>query len=276
VLEWTERLVARARVPVMLGSIAIEPAADGAAEDAWLNGAFLVDAEGGLRTQYYAKRHLVPFGEYVPLRPLLGWIGKFVEIGGDFTAGRDPSPLLVPMGERILSFGPLICYEDIFPAMTRASVRDGADVLVVLTNNAWFGEGGAAHQHAAHSVLRAVETRRPVLRCGNGGWSGWIDEFGTIRAELRRVARPGPDGTVQPVVTSRPRDRDETAATAGTIYFRGSGLADVTRDTRWAGKRSVYVIYGDWFIVVSFGLFVLGAWILRVGTSVAPARAGAA
>jgi len=55
----------------------------------------------------------------------------------------------------------------------------------VLTNNGWFGEGGAAYQHAAHSALRAVENRRPVLRCGNGGWSGWIDEFGNMRFKMQ-------------------------------------------------------------------------------------------
>jgi apolipoprotein N-acyltransferase len=269
VRRWTEDLVARARVPVLLGSIAVEPSLAGAGEADWYNGAFLVDPQEGLREQYYAKRHLVPFGEYVPLRPLLGWIGKFVEIGGDFRAGRDASPLFVPMAERTLAVAPLICYEDIFPALTRASVRDGADVLVVLTNNAWFGEGGAAYQHAAHSVLRAVETRRPVLRCGNGGWSGWIDEFGSIRAELRRVARPGVAGGAQ--VTSRPRDRDDKAETAGTIYFRGSGVVDVTRDQRWVGRRSVYVIYGDWFVVVCTGLFAAGAMLVRMSGPTAAA-----
>src|SRR5690606_22238109 len=107
----------------------------------------------------------------------------------------DSSPLLVPLREQVAVVGPLICYEDIYPNLGRYSTIGGASVLVVLTNNGWFGEGGAAYQHAAHSVLRAVEMRRPVLRCGNGGWSGWIDEFGGVRR----------------VVTN-----DE-----GTIYFRG-------------------------------------------------------
>jgi len=62
-------------------------------------------------------------------------------------------------------------------------VRAGADVLAVLTNNAWYGEGGAAYQHAAQRAPRDRDTA-PVLRCGNGGWSGWIDEFGSIRDTL--------------------------------------------------------------------------------------------
>ncbi len=276
VQAWTEELVARSRVPLVLGSIAVEPPREPGGEERWFNGAFLVDPQRGLNPEYYAKRHLVPFGEYVPLRPLLGWIGKFVEIGGDFEAGERATPLLVTMDDRTLAFAPLICYEDIFPRLSRASARSGADVLVVLTNNGWFGEGGAAYQHAAHSVLRAVETRRPVLRCGNGGWSGWIDEFGSIRAELRRVHRPGPDGNLQPVVTSRPQRRDEEDDEAGTIYFRGSGVVDVTRDRRWVDRLSVYSMYGDWFVLLCAGLFATGTLLARSepgGRPVAPTEA---
>jgi apolipoprotein N-acyltransferase len=125
-----------------------------------------------------------------------------------------------------VTFGPLICYEDIFPALARTSALAGSDVLVVLTNDAWYGEGGAAYQHAAHSVLRAVETRRPVLRCGNGGWSGWIDEFGAVRFTA--------------------------ADEADSVYFRGTRSAAITRDARWIGneRQSFYVRHGDWFVAV--------------------------
>ena len=92
-----------------------------------------------------------------------------------------------------------------------------------MTNDAWYGEGAAAYQHAAHSVLRAVETRRPVLRCGNAGWSGWIDEFGSIR-----------------------EGRDERRRDA--YISAGSQSADVTRDSRWVGRNSFYVEHGDWFV----------------------------
>ena len=170
----------------------------------------------------------MPFGEYIPLRPVLGWIDKFAPIGGDFQRGTDPAPLRVPAGARRSAVGVLICYEDIFPHLARESTRAGAEVLAVLTNNAWFGEGGAAYQHAAHSVLRAIENRRPVLRCGNGGWSGWIDEFGSVRARLE----------------------DEN----GSVYFRGAQTLEVTRDLRWAGKLSYYTQHGDWFLLVCVGL----------------------
>jgi apolipoprotein N-acyltransferase len=194
------------------------------------------------------KRRLVPFGEYVPLRPLIGWIGKFVPIGGDFEPGETSSPLLTPVGGSALAAGPLICYEDIFPGLARGSVLGGSDLLVVLTNNGWFGEGGAAEQHAAHAVLRAVETRRPVLRCGNAGWSGWIDEFGVIRARLT----------------------DE----AGSLYFRGFRTLEVTRDPRWIGRATPYVAWGDWFVLFSGALAAGAVLLLRTAPRPPPAGGG--
>jgi apolipoprotein N-acyltransferase len=80
--------------------------------------------------------------------------------------------------------------------------------------------------------LRAVETRRPVLRCGNAGWSGWIDEFGSIRTVLTN-------------------DDD-------SIYFRGIKSMDVTRDARWIGRQSYYVQHGNWFIAWCAGFALLG------------------
>ena len=242
---WTEALVARAKVPLLLGSIAVENR--GQPTEAWYNGIFAVAPDQGVQTEYYAKRHLVPFGEYVPLRPLLGWLNKFVPIGDDFTRGASAGPLRVPVRRHQLAVGPLLCYEDIFPALARADARAGADFLFVATNNAWYGEGGAAYQQAAHSVLRAVETRRPVLRCGNGGWSGWIDEFGVIRGVLTN-------------------DR-------GSIYYRGVKTLAVRRDARWIGRASFYVEHGDWFVVVCAFLTPFGYLCLRfLGKSYRPSR----
>jgi apolipoprotein N-acyltransferase len=255
VRAWIESLAARARAPLVLGSIAFENR--GRPDETWYNGMFVVAPDLGLQTAYYTKRHLVPFGEYVPLRFLLGWLHKFVPVGDDdFARGVSASPLFVPVRKDSLAIGPLICFEDIFPALARADVRDGADVLFVATNDAWYGEGGAAYQHAAHSVLRAVETRRPVLRCGNSGWSGWIDEFGNIRAVLTRDA-------------SGITHTDPGIADA-TIYFRGRATINVSRDTRWVGRRSFYVEHGDWFVAVCAALAGLGYLLLRLN----PAPAG--
>lgn len=244
-----ESLAREARTPLVLGSIAIENA--GKRDEQWLNGAFVVNPVTGLQSGYYAKRHLVPFGEYVPLRPLLGWIRKFVPIGDDFTSGVSAAPLEVTLPGDPVLFGPLICYEDIFPQMARESVLGGAHTLAVMTNNAWFGQGGAAYQHASHSVLRAVEFRRPVLRCGNAGWSGWIDEFGSIRAVLTKSA----DGNIQ---------TDPRAAEEGTIYFRGAAAQNVTRDSRWITAQTFYARHGDWFVLFSLGLGVLAFAAIRL------------
>jgi apolipoprotein N-acyltransferase len=230
-------LAQRAKVPLVLGSIAVENA--GQPDEQWFNGAFVADPLVGVQTTYYAKRHLVPFGEYVPLRPVLGWLSKFVPIGDDFTHGPDASPLNVTLPGRSLTIGPLICYEDIFPTLARGSAIAGSDFLAVLTNNAWYGEGGAAPQHAAHSVLRAVETRRPVLRCGNGGWSGWIDEFGAVRATVLNEK--------------------------GSVYFRGTKTFNITRDARWVGRPSYYVEHGDWFVVVCAIVITFGFALLFLG-----------
>lgn len=234
--DFVDSLARQARVPLLLGSIATERLNQ--PDEKWLNGAFVVRPDTGLAPDYYAKRKLVPFGEFVPFRPLFGWLKKFVPIGEDFTAGEDSAPLLLPLRPEPLVAGPLICYEDVFPQLARRSAIAGASVLTVLTNNAWFGEGGAAYQHAAHSVLRAVETRRPVLRCGNAGWSGWIDEFGGVRATLL--------------------DENES------IYFRGARIITVTRDARWIGRESYYVTHGDWFVFVSLLLALAGWGILKL------------
>jgi apolipoprotein N-acyltransferase len=273
--EWTEQLVRRAGAPLLFGSVAFE--GQGGEGDRWWNGVFLATPEGGMAGPFYAKRHLVPFGEYVPLRPVLGWLEKVVPVGGDFARGEGAGLIELPLGrgwaerENATRVGPLICYEDIFPRLARESVRAGAEVLVVNTNNGWFGEGAAAYQHAAHSVLRAVETRRPVLRAGNSGWSGWIDECGAVRAVLTR----GPDGGE---VRTAPAERGARAEDAGTIYFRGGATLEVTRDARFLGVQSFYVRWGDWFVAVS-AAFALAAWALlrrprAAAPGASPARRG--
>ncbi len=231
VQPWLEYITKKTGKPLLLGTVYT-----GATSEEWFNGAFLVDPVVGLQREGYAKRKLVPFGEYIPLRPVLGWLEKVVPIGGDFTPGRSAAPLVVPVGLHHLSVGVLVCYEDIFPALARDSVQSGAEVLAVLTNNAWYGEGGAAYQHAAHSVLRAIENRRPVIRCGNGGWSGWIDEYGNIRTTVRNDA--------------------------DSVYFRGAQTVNVTRDARWSQRLSFYTQHGDWFVAVCVALSLVAYYLV--------------
>lgn len=234
VRSFIEDVVRRGQTPVLLGSIAVEN--QGTPDERWRNAAFIVTPMEGVRSDSYAKRQLVPFGEFVPFRPVLGWLEKVVPVGGDFEPGEDSSPLIARFRGEPTIIGPLICYEDIYPQLARRSVQAGSAALTVLTNNGWFGEGGAAYQHAAHSVLRAVENRRPVLRAGNGGWSGWIDEFGGIRSTVTNAQ--------------------------GSIYFRGSDVVSVTRDSRWIGRESFYTRFGDWFVALCVLLVAFGVTAL--------------
>jgi apolipoprotein N-acyltransferase len=230
VAPWLESVAKVTGKQILLGTVYTET--QGAAES-WYNGAVTVDPVNGVSANVYAKRKLVPFGEYIPLRSIFGWLEKIVPIGGDFQRGVDSKPMMMSVGGSQLAVGVLICYEDIFSGLARDSALSGAEVLAVVTNNAWYGEGGAAYQHATHSVLRAVETRRPVIRCGNGGWSGWIDEYGNTRATLKN-------------------DED-------SVYFRGAETLNVTRDLRWRDRQSFYTQHGDWFLVVC-ALLAVGAY----------------
>jgi apolipoprotein N-acyltransferase len=122
----------------------------------------------------YAKQHLVPFGEYVPLPQLLFFVQRLVEAAGDFSAGQDARPLSLN-GQR---YGVLICYEAIFPDLARTTVRLGANVLVSVTNDAWFGNSSAPYQHLEMARWRAIENRVPLIRCANTGISTVFEATG--------------------------------------------------------------------------------------------------
>lgn len=140
----------------------------------YLNSAFLLDKEGRVLGRS-DKVHLVPFGEYVPLGRYLPFIEKLVAGVGDFSPGT-VSPL--PMnGQRI---GVLVCFEGIFPELARDFVRKGSDVLINVTNDAWFGRSSAPYQHLAMTRYRAIENRIWVARAANTGVSAFISPSGNI------------------------------------------------------------------------------------------------
>lgn len=211
--QWVQERVDETGVPLITGALANLP-------DGWVNGVFAFEPGEGMRQGYYAKRRLVPFGEYVPMRQWLFFVDKVVPLDIDLRPGEHSRPLLVEARGRQWQAGPLICYEDIFARLGRQAAAEGADFLFVVTNDGWYGEEAGAYQHAAHAVLRAVETRRPVVRCGNHGWSGWIDEYGNVRGVLT-----GEDGLV---------------------YLRGSQSFALSRDPAWGGRQTFYTRMGDW------------------------------
>ncbi|MFP4571825.1 MAG: apolipoprotein N-acyltransferase [Desulfobacterales bacterium] len=140
------------------------------------NSAYLIDPEGEAVGRY-DKVHLVPFGEYVPLRRWLPFLGTMVPQEMDFSAGR--AGQLLHMQD--VSLGVQICYEMIFPELSSAMVRRGGDVIVNITNDTWFGRTAAPVQHFSMGVLRAVENRRAFVRAANTGISGFIDPVGRIK-----------------------------------------------------------------------------------------------
>jgi len=140
-----------------------------------LNSAFILSPDGDVRGKY-DKVHLVPYGEYIPLKQWFPFIRKLVTGVGDFISGKGYYPL--DMNHH--KIGVLICYEGIFPEAARSYKKAGADLLVNITNDAWFGMTSAPHQHLSMTTLRAVETRLSIVRAANTGVSAFIDPIGKI------------------------------------------------------------------------------------------------
>lgn len=144
----------------------------------YFNSALMIDRSGKL-TGRYNKQHLVPFGEYVPLRAYLWFVKPLVELVGDFTPGNSFEPL---RAEKIKA-GVLICFESIFPKIARLETAAGANLLVNMTNDAWYGRSSAPQHSWAMTVMRAVENRRSMVRATNTGISGFVEATGFIRSE---------------------------------------------------------------------------------------------
>jgi len=138
------------------------------------NSAILFAPDGS--REVYHKQHLVPFGEYIPLGDILPFFAPLVESVGNFSAGQISKPLEGPKAE----IGVLICFESIFPELARIQVKNGANLLVNITNDAWFGRSNASIQHLAMAVFRAVENRRSLARSANTGISCFVKPTGHI------------------------------------------------------------------------------------------------
>lgn len=192
-------------IDIILGSVATDPAKP---NRLW-NSAFLVS--GGKTIGHYDKMRLVPFGEYVPLRRMLFFAEKLVHAVGEFEFGTND----IPLAGRF-TYGPAICYEIVYPQITRTQVRNGADVLVTITNDAWYDGTSAPMQHLWQARLRAIEDDRYILRAGTTGISAFIDPTGRV-------------------VESIPMGRE------GILYAKVQSRKTVTP----------YVRFGDWFAWVS-------------------------
>jgi apolipoprotein N-acyltransferase len=177
----------RASAPLLFGSPAVRFDAD--RKPFLLNSAYLLSPDGQLLGRY-DKQHLVPFGEYIPLKSsLLFFLEKLVEGIGDFQAGPGPTVLSFQLKgsdgggpARRVKLGVVICYEVIFPDLVRRMAMGGAEFLVTITNDAWFGDSSAPYQHFSMVVFRSVENHLAFARAANTGISGFIDPFGRIIA----------------------------------------------------------------------------------------------
>ncbi len=179
---------AASAVPLVFGAPAYERLPGGG--HVLFNRAYLA-GPGGLEASY-DKEHLVPFGEYVPLGSILTFVHKLVEGVGDFRPGRSQGPLR----DGRLALGMLICYEAIFPELAQERVSAGANLLVNISNDAWFGDSAAPHQHLDQALLRAVEQGRALIRGTNTGISAVIDPRGRIMAQgglFTALALPCPE-----------------------------------------------------------------------------------
>ena len=160
-------------VDIILGSVAEDEAQP---EKLW-NAAFLIS--GGRTIGHYDKIRLVPFGEYVPLRKMLFFARKLVHDVGEFEFGTRDTPLV-----GLFRYGPAICYEIVYPQIPRTQVIHGANVLVTITNDAWYDGTSAPRQHLNQARLRAIEDDRFLLRAGTTGISAFVDPTGRILAQL--------------------------------------------------------------------------------------------
>jgi apolipoprotein N-acyltransferase len=199
--------------------------------------------------QTYRKRHLVIFGETIPFVDSLPLLKKIyeqqagVEYGGSFTPGVSSDPLPIPTAAgKAIGAIPTICFEDTVARITRLFLRPGPQVIVNVTNDGWFKQSPAAAQHFANARFRAIELRRPMLRCANTGVSAAIDTTGS-------TAHPD-TGVAQEIVDGK-----------GSHFTRGSRLVVV--DVPLKPSFSLYAIIGDWGVIGLSLAAVAFAWVAR-------------
>jgi apolipoprotein N-acyltransferase len=169
-------LAQQARVPILFGSDQFVRGASGA-PTTFYNSAFLVRPDG-TTGGVYRKMHLVPFGEYVPVKRLLFFAAPLVQAVSDFSAGQEAT--LLPVAGHLVSTA--ICYEVVYPGLVRRFVAGGSEMLTTITNDAWFGPTSAPYQHFEQASMRAIEEGRYLVRSANTGISGIVDPYGRVIA----------------------------------------------------------------------------------------------
>ena len=218
-------LAVRANAPLLTGTIDATPFSSPAE---WFNGAILIRPDGSLG-EIYHKLHLVPFGEYVPLRKIFPLMKHLTPITDSFERGREFAVFHIDE----LRFGVVICFEDTVPEVYRVFVQRGADFMVNLTNDAWFKDSPAAEMHLANAVFRAVENRRPLVRATNNGVTCVVNEHGGVHPNTRLAP-----------------------------FIAGMLVCELT--VPHESGRSFYTEHGDWFTggcaVIAYLAVAFGWW----------------
>ncbi len=184
------------------------------------------------KIQKYAKIILVPFGERLPYADTFHFLIEPLQWGvgiSSWAKGKDTT--IFEMRRKngdVVKFSGVVCYESIYPSFVRQFVKKGAEFLAVITNDSWYGNTSGPYQHFQYSILRAVENRRSIVRCANGGISGFIDPYGRVQKK--------------------------------TKFHEKTQIADVVKLN---DEKTFYTMYGDLLVYLSFLIFVF-AFVLAV------------
>lgn len=200
VTEWRQdpRLPRLRKSPLLSGAITFQT------REQQFNSALLINADGVIGTPYH-KQILMPYGEYTPLSRTFPWLMKINSMAANFTAGESPGIHQVHLGSgattRMVRAGTLICYEDVVQSLARESVNSGAQILVNLTNDAWFGDTVALDQHHLIASFRAIENNRFHLRATNTGKTAIVNPLGITEHSLPSATSGALSGNVFPIDT---------------------------------------------------------------------------
>ena len=186
------QVVRETGIELLLGSDQLEHSAP----PKYYNAAYLVRPDGST-AGVYRKMHLVPFGEFVPLKQLLFFVGPLVEQVGGFEPGQS----MVMLPSRLGKISTAICYEIVYPGLVREAVLEGSELLTTITNDAWYGYSSAPYQHFLQASMRAIEQGRYLARSANTGISGIVDPYGRVVAQSRIFERTTLVGDIRMIGT---------------------------------------------------------------------------
>lgn len=236
-------LIKYAKLPMVIGTIDYEnlpPKSE--REPGVLNSAFLFGSDGQVKDKY-SKIQRVPFGEYVPFRKYLPeWVIKRIDMHRDLISGRNYNPLEILPGIRA---GVAICYEDMFEYISRQETLNNANLLLVITNDAWYPKSSEPDQHLANCVFRTIETGLPMLRCGNNSASCLIQPNGYISNCLYK------------------KESSKTGKTIAAPEVRGRRAGIIKVRVPFKPELTFYAKYGNVFLGLCW-IIVLAGMVMTI------------